>query len=126
MTSSSPLLDTIGQTIFDKKGENILALDIQQLSGLTDAVVIAEGSSERHVIALADILLYELKKLKLEPIQIEGLQTGDWVVLDYGALMIHLMTPAMREHYNLEELWRAGEIISIHIQVEPTAKGSKK
>lgn len=113
----SSLLDQVAQTIFDKKGVNILALDVRGISSITDYVVIAEGMVDRHVIALAHEIEHDLKARGEKVVNIEGLQHGDWVVLDYGAYMIHLFMPGIRERYRLEELYRDGKIINLNIKV---------
>lgn len=111
------ILPIIGQTIFDKKGVNILALDVRGISTLTDYVVIAEGMVDRHVISIANELLKVLQEKGDKPLYVEGLQHGDWVVLDFGGYMIHLFEPGLREKYRLEELFRAGKIIDLKIKV---------
>lgn len=114
---STELLSYIAQTIYDKKGINILALDVQGLSSLTDYLIIAEGNVERHVRSLAQSLLKLLESYGEKPIRTEGLKTGDWVVLDYGPIMIHLFMPGLRENYSLEKLWQAGYIVDLSIDV---------
>ena len=109
-------LNTAAQTIFDKKGVNILALDVRGVSSLTDYVLIAEGSVDRHVIAIARELMQTLKEGGEKPIYVEGLEAGDWVVLDYLDYMIHLFSPGLRDKYQLEELFRDGEIVELNIE----------
>ena len=120
MTQFEPhfYLNAIAQAIFDKKGVNILALDIQAISNLTDYVVIAEGNIERHVSAIAEEVMKKLEELGQRPIYMEGLKEGDWVVLDYLHIMVHLFTPEMREKYHLEKLWKDGQIVDLKIDVE--------
>jgi ribosome-associated protein len=111
------LLNAIAQTIFDKKGINILALDVQGISSITDYVVIAEGTVDRHVKAIASAIEQALKELQEKPAAIEGKAEGDWIVLDYQQIMVHLFMPGMRDKYRLEELWKAGEIVDLKIVV---------
>jgi ribosome-associated protein len=111
------ILHLIAQTIFDKKGTNILALDLRKISTITDFVIIAEGAVDRHVIAIAHAIEEALAKIGEKPIHIEGLKNGSWVVLDYFQIMVHLFTPGVREKYHLEELWNSGEIIDLEINV---------
>jgi len=110
------LLTTAAQNIFDKKGMNILAIDVRGVSTLTDYVLIAEGSVDRHVSALASSVIDELKKEGERPFLVEGMETGDWVVIDYLQYMIHLFMPGLREKYRLEELFRDGKIVDIEIK----------
>ncbi len=109
------LLNAIAQVIHDKKGMNILALDVKGLSSITDYLVIAEGLADRHVIAIAQAIIDELAKNDISPIHKEGLSEGDWVVLDYGEVMIHLFKPGFREKYSLERLWQNSQLIDLTI-----------
>jgi ribosome-associated protein len=106
-------LDAIAQAIFDKKGVNILALDVRGFSTMTEYYLIAEGSVGKHVKALSTAVTDGLKE---KPIHTEGFLEGDWVVMDYGELVIHLMIPEMREKYALEELWHEGKIVDLDIK----------
>lgn len=115
------MLNAISQAIFDKKGMNILALDVHEFSSITDYVIIAEGSVDRHVIAIARAVMDALQPLGEKPIHVEGLQTGDWIVLDYLHVMVHIFMPGVREKYQLEQLWKKGEIVDVSID---TGKGA--
>lgn len=112
------LLDVVAQAIFDKKGSNIIALDVRKFSGVTDYCLIAEGIVERHVIALADEIQEQLAKQGERVYQVEGGRVGDWVVLDYVDFVVHLFIPEVREKYALEELWKEGVIVDLNIIVE--------
>ena len=111
------LLESIAQAIFDKKGINILALDVREVSSLTDYVLIAEGMVDRHVMALGQEVLHILKEKGELPLNTEGMQHGDWVVLDFGSYMVHLFMPGVRDKYKLEELYRQGKIVNLNIKV---------
>lgn len=119
MTKPDPLfyLNAIAQAIFDKKGSNILALDVHEISNLTDYVIIAEGNVDKHVISLAQSVIDRLEKLGQAPIYVEGLKTGDWIVIDYLHIMVHLFMPGLRDKYQLEQLWREGHIVDLQIDV---------
>ncbi|MDP1608202.1 MAG: ribosome silencing factor [Chlamydiales bacterium] len=112
------LLACTAQLIYDKKGINILALDVKGLSSITDYLLIAEGHVDRHVIALARSITEELKKLGLSPLHVEGLQMGDWVVVDYGEMMIHLFMPGYREKFSLEKLWKESKLVDLNLSLE--------
>lgn len=114
-TEQKKFLDHAAQIIYDKKGFNILALDVRDLSTITDYLLIAEGNVDRHVIAIAKTLIEELRKKNQKPLYAEGLADGDWIVLDYGRVMIHLFMPGLREAYALEKLWKEGQIIDLSI-----------
>lgn len=103
----------IVQTLFDKKGFNILALDVRKVSSMTDCFVIAEGGVDKHVIALAKAVIEVLEKQGEKPVHVEGLTQGDWVVIDYLELVIHIFMPGLRDKYRLEELWHEGSIVDV-------------
>jgi ribosome-associated protein len=117
-------LNQIAQILFDKKGTNILALDVQKVSTLTNFFIIAEGNVDKHVVALAKEVIKALKQEGEFPIHVEGMDQGDWVVIDYLELVIHLFRPGLREKYRLEELWREGEIVDLDITLPQAAKTS--
>jgi ribosome-associated protein len=112
------LINYSAQVIYDKKGMNILAIDVKQISTLVDVFIIAEGTVERHVQALSLAVQEALAKFDIYPLFIEGDDTGDWIVLNYSGLLIHLFTPDMREKYGIEQIWKEGKIIDLSIQTE--------
>lgn len=109
-------IQQIAQTIYDKKGENIIALDVRGISSITDFVLIADGNVERHVIALAKEIEDIMRDQGQKPCQVEGLQNGDWVVLDYFQIVIHLFVPEMRQKYQLQRLWPDAKIIDLDLE----------
>ncbi len=123
--SRTPLetLNAIAQVIYDKKGFNILALDVQGLSSITDFLLIAEGNVDRHVSSIARAIVEELDEKGEKPVHVEGQKAGDWVVLDYGEVMVHIFSPSMRERYSLERLWSESKIVDLDIDVSKPAIG---
>ncbi|MBS0623687.1 MAG: ribosome silencing factor [Verrucomicrobia bacterium] len=115
--TSLHVLNLMAQTLFDKKGFNILALDIHEVSSLARYFLIAEGNVEQHVIALAQAIIEKTKQEQLRPVHAEGLQIGDWVVLDYDEVVVHIFKPGLREKYALEELWRVGKVVDLEITI---------
>ncbi len=111
------LLNKIAQVIYDRKGQNILALDLKGVSAITDYVVIAEGNVDRHVVAIAKQLIEEVEKIGEKAVFVEGLGTGDWVVIDLIGTMIHLFMPGLREKYRLEQLYHEGKVVDLEIDV---------
>ncbi len=111
------VLNSIAQVIYDKKGFNILAIDVQGLSNITDYILIAEGNVDRHVSSIARAIIDELEKKGEMPIHVEGVKTGDWAVLDYGEVMVHIFSPNLRERYSLERLWSDSKIVDLDIDV---------
>ena len=89
----------------DRQALDLRALDLSQISHFTDFFVICSGSNERHVQAIADAIQRKLRDLDLRPMGIEGYDHGQWVVLDYGFIVVHIFSEEMREYYRLEGLW---------------------
>jgi ribosome-associated protein len=110
-------LNWIAQTIFDKKGMNILCLDMRGVSSMADFFMIAEGTVERHVSAIAQAVVDVLEKKGIKPNHVEGLKRGDWIVIDYVDIVVHLLETEVREHYGLEEIWRQGKVVSLKIDL---------
>jgi ribosome-associated protein len=103
----------------DIKGRDITVLDTSRLTSLFERMVIASGDSNRQTRALADNVREKIKEAGEHVGGIEGEDSGDWVLLDLGDIIVHVMLPAVRAHYNLEELWGAGAAArSRHIQAD--------
>ena len=115
-------LRVIAQAIFDKKGSNILVLDLRKISNLTEYVIIAEGDVNKHVKALADEVVTRAERVGLHPVYLEGRRDGEWVVIDFSFITVHLFQPAWREKYELEALWKEGEIVDVPIDTHAPAK----
>lgn len=115
-------LNAIAQKLFDKKGFNILALDVTGISTLTDYFLIAEGNVDKHVIALAKEVIEMLKQEGEIPAHVEGIKDGDWVVIDYCEIVVHLFKPGLRDKYRLEELWKEGRIVDLEFAVPDKKK----
>ena len=90
----------------DVKAKDIEVLNTSKLSALFDRVIIATGDSNRHVRSLARNVYDKVKEAGGEVIGIEGEETGEWVLVDLGDIVVHVMQPAVRVYYNLEELWK--------------------
>ena len=91
----------------DSKGEDIAPIDLTGKSALADCMVIATGRSQRHVTAMADRLIDDLKHAGSGEVRVEGLSAGDWVLIDNGDVIVHIFRPEVRAFYNLEKMWRA-------------------
>ncbi|WP_428776336.1 ribosome silencing factor [Vibrio sp.] len=89
----------------DMKALDIVTLDVQGKSSVTDFMIVCTGTSKRHVVSIADHVASEVKKAGLEPLGMEGTNEGEWVVLDMGSAMLHVMQEQHRELYQLEKLW---------------------
>ena len=108
-------LQAICQCIYDKKGMNILVLDVRDVSTLTDYFIIAEGNVERHVKGISSAIYDLLLETQNKPIHTEVETEGDWIVLDSNTVIIHLFTPELREKYMLEQVWKQGKIVDVPI-----------
>ena len=109
-------LNRIAQAIYDKKGFNILSLDVRGISSFAEYFIIAEGNVEKHVQSLAQSVHEKMLEIGYRPLHIEGKKEGDWIVIDYSDVVIHLFIPEMREKYNLEQLWQESTIIDVPIR----------
>ncbi|EGA68027.1 hypothetical protein VISI1226_03205 [Vibrio sinaloensis DSM 21326] len=89
----------------DMKAQDIKTIDVQGKSSITDYMIVCTGTSKRHVASIADHVARESKLAGIEPLGIEGENEGEWVVLDMGTTMIHVMQEEQRELYQLEKLW---------------------
>lgn len=107
------LTKKIAKILDDKKATDIKAIKIKDLSIIADYFVIATGTSNTQVKALADEVEFELTKLGLEPNKTDGYQSSTWVVLDYYDVMVHVFCGDQREFYSLERLWADGEPVDL-------------
>ena len=99
------LKESILNILEDNKAENLSMIDVKNKSSVTDTMIIVSGRSTRHVKAIADNLVTKLKKNKVKPVGIEGYNKSEWILLDYGDLLVHVMHPDARAFYSLEKLW---------------------
>jgi ribosome-associated protein len=105
--SSQELLDRILRWLDDAKAESLVAIDIRNKSSIGDYMVIASGRSDRHVGAIADQVQRKLKEFGHRRVRTEGQPQCDWVLIDLGAIVVHVFRPEVREFYNLEKMWSA-------------------
>lgn len=103
--NSDELKDLIVRILEDKKAENIIELDLGEKSSLTRYMIIASGRSVKNTTAIAEFLSYELKNKTNINILLDGLNTGQWVVVDAGEVIVHLFHPESRKIFRLEEIW---------------------
>jgi len=101
--------DTLKSLVVDAlealKARDIVELNVAELTNVTDVMVVASGTSSRHVSALADNVIEKAKEAGLRPLGVEGQQTGEWVLVDLGDVIAHVMMPETRQLYDLERLW---------------------
>jgi ribosome-associated protein len=101
------LQEVIEKTLSQHKALNIATIDLTGKSDIADAMIIASGTSQRHIGALADHLLQALKKHGVSLLHTEGHEPCDWLLIDAGDVIVHLFKPEMRQIYNLEKMWEA-------------------
>jgi ribosome-associated protein len=102
----------IVERIADKQGEDIVLLDIRDVSILADYFIIGSAVSERQTKAILDDIKQETKQaFEVRPLHVEGEPASGWVLMDYGDVVVHLFAPEVRAYYNLEELWEDGRIV---------------
>jgi ribosome-associated protein len=106
--AKSGLRDVVLAALADMKAVNIKALDVRGLTDITDTMVVASGTSDRHVKSIADRVVQRCKEAGFRPFGIEGERDGEWVLLDLHDLVLHVMLPRVREFYALEKLWERG------------------
>lgn len=97
------------QALEDLKAVNMTEIDVRGMTSVTDVLLIASGTSNRHVKSLADAVASACKEAGVKPIGIEGEREGEWVLVDLGDLVVHVMLPAARDFYALEKLWTVTE-----------------
>jgi ribosome-associated protein len=89
----------------DLKARDILDIDVAGKSTVTDTMLICSGNSKRHVSSIAENVVIECKKANIQPLSVEGQSTGEWVLVDLGEIVVHVMQDETRDFYQLEKLW---------------------
>ena len=112
--------DFCAQILFDKKAIAVKAYDIQTVSSSSDYTLIASGTSTRHASSMAENLVKAVKdEFNVYPLSVEGIDEGRWVVVDYGALIVHLFYDFVRQEYRLEDLWKSGTELKLADNTTP-------
>ena len=101
----SEIKNLIEKTLDNNKAKNIISIDLKKKSYIADYMIIASGTSSRHLQSLAENLVTELKKIGLNDCRIEGKESNDWKLVDALDIIIHLSHPEKREFYDLEKMW---------------------
>ena len=99
------LLDIVLTSLNEGKATDVDLYDVKKLTSMSDYILIASGRSRRQVSALADKLIQTVKENKFETLGVEGKNEGEWVLVDLGDIIVHIMHPSSREYYQLEKLW---------------------
>ena len=106
-TDVQACVKVVHEALEDVKAKDILAIDVSLISNVADAIVIASGTSTRHIKALADNVAEEARKAGFRPLGVEGERDAEWILIDLGFVVVHVMLPTARRFYDLESLWRA-------------------
>lgn len=107
------IINIVIEALEDLKARDIKVLDVHAVSSITDKMIIATGNSSRHVASLARNVDIKIKENGLRPLGDEGLEAGEWALIDLGDVIVHVMQAEAREFYQLEKLW--GELGSKHL-----------
>ncbi|NDU88563.1 ribosome silencing factor [Ferrovum myxofaciens] len=105
-TVPNSLLPTVLNALEDIKAKNIEVLDVRALTSLFDTLVIASADSTRQTRALAHHVADEVRNAGRKVLSMEGLQSGEWILVDLGSIIVHLMQPMIRDYYDLSSLWK--------------------
>lgn len=106
--NSEQLSTLVVDALEDVKARDIVCLDVRDLTSVTDYMVVASGTSNRHVKALVDNVAEKASAAGHRPLGVEGEEGGEWVLLDLQDVLVHVMLPKVRAFYNLEKLWSLG------------------
>ncbi|ABQ61240.1 conserved hypothetical protein [Brucella ceti B1/94] len=101
----SATFDAALASLENSKAESIIPIDIRGRSTIGDYMIVASGRSHRHVTAVADHLVQALREAGCKEMRVEGLESGDWVLIDTGDIIVHIFRPEVRDFYNLEKIW---------------------
>ena len=99
------LKDIVINALEDIKATDIVAIDVRELTGMMDYMIVASGNSNRQVKSLANTVVVDAKKGGYNLIGVEGDDTAEWILVDFGDVIVHIMLPATREFYDIERLW---------------------
>lgn len=108
-------LDLFIRAVLDKKAINVVALDVREITSIADAFIICSGRSNRQVSAIAEHVERQMRSHKTKPLSVEGSQEGQWALMDYGHVIIHVFLESVREFYDLEGLWRDARRIPVPV-----------
>ncbi|MCY4363719.1 MAG: ribosome silencing factor [Gammaproteobacteria bacterium] len=99
----------ISAAMEDLKAEDVQTFDVRTLTTMTDFMIIASGRSDRQVKAIAEKVIEMAKSRQIRPLGVEGQQQGEWILIDFGDVIVHVMRPATRVYYQLEKLWSVSD-----------------
>ncbi len=109
-----PALEKATRAALDKKAEDVVVLDLRAAADFTDFFVLASGTNQRQLVAIADAVVETLRAESRRPSHVEGYPRGEWILLDYGSFVVHVFTPRTRRFYDLERLWGGARRLEVH------------
>jgi len=101
------LKELVLATLADMKARDVTVMDVREKTAVTDFMVVASGTSDRHVKAIAETVAYRAKEAGEQPLGTEGVSDGEWALIDLNGVVVHVMLPKVRDFYQLERLWSA-------------------
>ena len=107
--SAEALLKVIHTAVGDLKAKDVTEINVRGKTSICDFMVVASGTSSRHVKSIADEVVRQAKQLDCQPLGVEGEREAEWVLVDLGDVVVHVMLPRVREFYALERLWTVGD-----------------
>ena len=111
LRSSARLAHAVADLAIDKKARDLIVIDVASITSIADYIVILSGTSTRQILSIAQDIEAYAKKQGFQIISVEGLDTGRWVLIDFGDVIIHLMQDDVRAYYDLDGFWGDGEIV---------------
>ena len=108
-----PLVAAAARAALEKKAEDVLALDLRPVADFTDFFLLLTGHNQRQLVAIADAVTEALRAEGRRPEHVEGYPRHEWILLDYGGFVVHVMTPKNRSFYDLERLWGGSERLQV-------------
>jgi ribosome-associated protein len=99
------LRDVVLQALDDMKAKDVVVLDVRGKTSITDIMIVASGTSDRHVKSIAQTVAFKAKQAGETPLGTEGVEDGEWALVDLNGVVVHVMLPKVRDFYHLERLW---------------------
>jgi ribosome-associated protein len=123
MMQLEQLKDLVVETLNDMKARDVSVMDVRGKTAVTDYMIVASGTSDRHVKAIAETVAYRAREAGEQPLGTEGVEDGEWALVDLNGVVLHVMLPKVRDFYNLERLWAAPALVSDTMPPRPLAAG---
>ena len=109
--NTEQLAKLVVEVLDDHKALQITELDVTDLTDITDQMIVCSATSKPHACAIAEHLVTKAKAAGIQPLGVEGVKEGEWILVDLGDVVVHIMLPETREFYSLEKLWTMAETV---------------